>query len=342
MQRTSAIPEFLASIITNSQAAFDLRLRAARHVVEGKKVELYKDVLDFLRETSRHRTSEAYSTGVRPLVELFGRTGKEGLALAVRAFLDGDLGPHAPMILASFEGTFHDWFFKNNPAPSRAWVRVLIEAWFRAPHARSRMDMLAVLVDHWSNRTDLAHFVIEKLRRKLRDRPTYLAPAGAMAERVREYVNAGEDWEEYELETAERILQAAVTGGEAWDAITSEQPHERIDGRAAVAAYAQVELRGRPRILRWIQTRTNARFRSSAYSCLLNPSLFGSLGRGPQLAILRSPGLRKLVNTVTLERLVSGRDLEPDVRGRIQELLDDMVRDHRLGRPDKAEEGELS
>jgi hypothetical protein len=339
LKRGAAVPGLMARVVGNRAADFPLRLLAARRIVERKDTADYPVLLDFLLETSRRQATQEFAVNLHPLAKLFGATGPDGLALAVAAFEERRLGPHAPLILSSFRDDFHAWFFANPPAPSPEWARVVLRAWWKAGRADSRARMLALVVDEWCKLPAVADAVQEQLEKYLREKPKYLAPAGGkLAERVREFVGAG-DPEQYQRQTAEDILRAAEAKGRAWGDVAAWQPRSKVDGRAAARAFAQAGPEARRRILGWVETRRKAAFQTAAYEALLDRALFGALPAEDQAALLDSPALPLRVNAGRVEGLLDQGHFTPEVRRKLQAVLDRILRE--FGRGDE-ETGELS
>jgi hypothetical protein len=184
--------------------------------------------------------------------------------------------------------------------------------------------MLSTLIDDWCSRSDLADFITDEILSRLYDKPDYLSPAGAKAQQVAEFV--GYD-PERERQSAATIVEAADAGGRKWANLEQWAPRDRLDGRAAAAAYYQAPAKFQERILKWVQTRHDARFLSAAYYALLKPSGFRTLSPAQQLAVLRSPSLAARVQAACVRQLLEIADFTQEVHAVVQDLFTKIVRD---------------
>jgi hypothetical protein len=245
----------------------------------------------------------------------------------VAAFRERRLGLHAPLILASFGDDFHAWFFEQTPAPSPDWARVLLRAWPKSGRADSRARMLGLLVDEWCRQPAVATVVQDELQKRLRERPESLAPAGRdVADRVRRFVGA-DDPEQYQRRAVEQMLKAAAGPGRAWEEFAGRPARSKVDGWAAAAAFAGADPEARRRILGWVETRRKAAVQTAAYESLLEPALFASLPAEAQAAVLDSPRLPARVTAGRVELLLERGSFAPDVRRRLQAVLDRILRE---------------
>jgi hypothetical protein len=319
-----SLKTFYSDILNNSSSPFSLKLETSKIIAKFNISHNFNDLIRFVKITCRSNHADDFISKILPVVEVISSVGEIIVNDVIDEFLKE---AHGPLIIASFEDNFHNWFKENyeNITPNRHWVRVLSQSWNRSKFQHNRDKMLSVMINEWAMNPNLAAIVRDVLSTKIRQKPTYFEPAGSgIKDLALKFVKNESSSTLNDLIIA--ILAASEKSPEEWNKFVSSLPKDRLTGWGFAKAFQEANENQQFLFFEYIVSNTNKKIVSSFLNILMEKNRFVRLSLENQNKILSINNISYYVKIEDLTPLMRAKiKFHPKVIEKLQNIYNSLI-----------------